>query len=100
MLLKDVAIQDALRHHRHAETNEGDALLRETRRILQQDLFGEKKILDHLKQYNRTFAVMNEEDADHARIFTLDEITRTAINFRLKFLESGSYRPEMPYETV
>ncbi len=77
-----------------------DILVSEANRILTQDLFTEQKILQNLKQYNKSFEIIDEEDVDTQSIFTPKEIKNIAINYRLKFLDSHLYKPEIPYEAI
>jgi hypothetical protein len=77
-----------------------DALISEARRILNNDLFTEKKILTNLKEYNRSFGILDEEDLDPTLVFSLEEIRQVAVMYRLKFLGSNFYRNEIPYEAV
>jgi hypothetical protein len=77
-----------------------DKLIFEATRILKKDLFTENKILENLRQYNSASELINEEDVDAGMIFTSAEIKSIAILYRLKFLESKIYKPEIPYEAV
>ncbi|MBL7931200.1 MAG: hypothetical protein JNL60_04845 [Bacteroidia bacterium] len=77
-----------------------EELVREARRILKQELFSDKKILDNLKQYNKANEVLDEENIDSDLVFRIEEIRKIAIVNRLKFLESKLYKSEVPYEAV
>ncbi len=80
-------------------TNE-DILVDEAQRILRNDLFTETKILQNLRQYADTNELITEEDVNPDLLFTLKEIKIIATNYRLKFLESKYYKPEIPYDTI
>lgn len=73
-----------------------DTLVSEAKRILKQDLFAEKKILQHLKQYHMSFQVPDEEDLDPSNVFSIAEIKQLCVLYRLKFLEGNYYKPEVP----
>lgn len=75
-----------------------DTLVSEAKKILKQDLFTESKVLQHLKHYKSSFEMPDEEDLDPGSIFTLAEIKRVAVIYRLKFLEGNLFKPEIPYE--
>ncbi len=95
-----VDIENQLSRLRNKTRTVEEQVISETKRILTNDLFAEKKILDHLKQYNKSNEVVSEEDVDEHLIYTRQEIKQVAIFYRLKFLESKFYKPEIPYEAV
>ncbi|PBQ32291.1 hypothetical protein CNR22_11080 [Sphingobacteriaceae bacterium] len=78
----------------------GDAAISEARKILKKDLFAEKKILQNLNLYKSSFSVADEEDLDRSKIWSLQEIKEMATLYRLKFLESRYYKPEIPFEVT
>jgi hypothetical protein len=96
----EIDIQDKLFQLRNKSRKVEDTLLSEAHRILQKDLFTEKKILENLKEYNSAFGLLDEEDLDKEFIFTLQEIKQLAVIYRLKFLESKFFKPEIPYEAI
>jgi hypothetical protein len=77
-----------------------DHLVSEAKKILRRDLFAEKKILEHLKLYRSSFEVIDEEELDSSFVFTVTEIKRIAVLYRLKFLDSGLFKSEIPYEAT
>lgn len=93
-------VEEQLIYQRKKSRNTDEHVLSEARRILKQDLFAENKILGNLKQYNKNAEVINEEDVSEKTIFSISEIKQTAVLYRLKFLESKLYKPEIPYEAV
>lgn len=93
-------IEQELIRLRQGMRSEEDKLLSEAKRILKKDLFTDAKILENLTQYNRAFEVIDEEDVDAELIFTLAEIKKLAVLYRLKFLDSKLYKLEIPYEAV
>ena len=96
----DMNVEEQLLYQRDKLRNTEEFLLSEANRILKQDLFAEKNILENLKQYNKSVEVINEEDITQDSIFSLSEIKQTAVIYRLKFLESKLYKPEIPYEAI
>lgn len=99
-MFKQTDIQQQLSRFRKKQEDRGDNLVSEAQRILKQDLFTEKKILSHLGQYNRSFELLDEESLDDRFIFSPAEIKKVCIHYRLKFLESKVYKPEIPYEAI
>jgi hypothetical protein len=84
-----------IRHH-----TEEDVVIAQARKILQNDLFADKKILDNLKGYQNSFEVLNEEDIDAPGVFSPANIKETAVSLRLKFLGATEFKPDMPYECI
>lgn len=93
-------IKERLIELAHNGEKGGDDLVREARRILKQDLFANKKILENLRQYNKISEVLDEESLDPNLVFKIEDIRHLAIKHRFKFLESKLYKPEIPYEAV
>jgi hypothetical protein len=77
-----------------------DHLISEANRILKQQLLAEDRILQNLKLYKHSFEVLDEEEMDPGLIFTIAEIRAIAVTYRMKFLESSLFKPEIPYEAV
>ncbi len=80
--------------------NAGEKLIRETQKILQNDLISEKHILQHLGHYKQLEELADEDGLEALTVFSVEEIKRAAIHYRLKFLDSQFYKPELPYEVV
>src|SRR5689334_22985554 len=95
-----VNIAEQLGRLKRKNRKEGDELISEANRILQKDLFEEKKILENLKQYRFQEEVLNEEELEEDQVFNPEEIKRIAVLYRLKFLDSGLFRSEIPYEAI
>jgi hypothetical protein len=77
-----------------------DQLMIETERILLKEKFSEKKILENLKEYNKSFELMNEEEINEENLFTLFEIRSFCIKNRLRFIDSQQFQNEFPYESI
>ena len=99
-MFNNVDIEKQLSRLRSKTRTGEEQLISETKRILTNDLFAEKKILEHLKQYNKSHEVIDESDVDEILIYTKKEIKQIAVFYRLKFLESKFYKPEIPYEAI
>ena len=93
-------IYDQLKREQRKRKIAGDSLVQEANKILHQDLFTEKKILEHLRQYNNQSRCLDEDVLDDSRIFSLDEIKQICVTYRLKFLSSKRYKPVIPYESI
>lgn len=93
-------IREELIKERDRSRREGDFVLDEVQRILAESAFKEQHVLDNLKDYNHTFGLLDEDGLDPAHLFNEKEIKKQCIGFRLKFLDSRHYKPEIPYEAV
>lgn len=93
-------IQQQLSRFRQEQNEAGEGLVSEAEQILADDLFTEARILEHLGRYNRAAELLDEAELDSALIFSPAEIKKVCIKYRLKFLESRQYKPEMPYEAA
>lgn len=89
-----------LNQERKKLRKESDELLLEAQRILINDRFTEKKILDNLKQYNQSFELLNEDDIDKNNLFTHAELKTFCIKNRLRFVDSNYFKGEFPYESI
>ncbi len=99
-MIRHPSIRELLVAQAMQSRDAGDELLKEAKRILKEDLFSEKKILENLGRYNQNREHPDEETLDKAQIFRPEEIRDLAVKYRLKFLDSKLYKPEIPYEAV
>jgi hypothetical protein len=98
--MKRVDIENELARFKTKTRSKEDDLLNEANRILNTDLFSEKKILNNLKQYANSFELVDEDDVDSKLIFNAGEIKKIALDYRLKFIDSQYFKPEIPYEAI
>ena len=98
--MKGISIDFELRKKKVKTSNHEDSVISEVYRILNRDLFHEKKILSNLKLYNKSFELIDEEDVDRYDVFHTNTIKEIAIQYRLKFLDSQHYKNEIPYEAI
>ena len=99
-MFRDIDINNKLRKLKDTSRSKEDDLFDEAKRILAQDLFSEKKILNNLKQYNNLFELIDEEDVPSEHIFNISEIKKIAIDYRLKFIDSQFFKADIPYEAI
>lgn len=97
-MFEGVDLGNQLLRQRTRRGKEEERLLAEANRVLKEDLFAEDKILENLRQYNKAFEKLDEEDVDKEYIFSLSEIRQVAITYRLKFLDLSLFKPEVPPE--
>lgn len=93
-------VQAQLQRERNKQSAGGGRLLNEAKHILDKELLNEAHILEHLGRYEALSELLNDEQVDATRVFSREEIREIAVAWRLKFLNSKLYRPEIPYEAV
>lgn len=99
-MFEGVDLGNQLLRQRTRRGKEEERLLAEANRVLKEDLFAEDKILENLRQYNKAFEKLDEEDVDKELIFSLSEIRQVAITYRLKFLDMSLFKPEIPRKPI
>ncbi|MEI6020645.1 MAG: hypothetical protein WCR21_05910 [Bacteroidota bacterium] len=97
---KDKSIHNCLLTVKRKTISAEDKLIFETKKILNNDLISEKNILQHLGHYKQMNELVNEESVDGLYVFSVDDIYKTAVNYRLKFLDSRYFNAQLPYELV
>ncbi len=93
-------IQQLLEQSKRLHRTQEEELLWQAKQILQDDLLSEAKVLSNLKYYHRSFEVMNESDCNSELVFSLEEIKKVAIAYRLCFVDSAELKIEVPYEAI
>lgn len=96
----DTDILSQLKHIQQKRITAGENVVQEANKILNQDLFSDKKILENLGKYNDLSLALDEDNLERARIFNSEEIKYICTTHRLKFLGSKLYKPEIPYPSI
>lgn len=99
-MLKPVNIKELLHKSKRHSAGQGEHLIEDAKRVLRRDLFSEQKILLNLKAYNSSKDLLEEEGLDKESLFLLQDIKRTCIDYRLRFLDSEHYHAEIPFEAI
>lgn len=99
-MFEEIDIQKQLLKQKLKSEQLGEHLLTEANRILKEDLFTDKKILQNIKAYNKANEVLDENVLDKKLVFTLAEIKQICITYRLKYLDSQHYQHEIPYPAI
>jgi len=97
---KELLIANELLKRKIKFAKHEDVVIDEVYKILNKDLFHEKKVLSNLQLYNRSFEMINEDDVDILDVFDEKSIKEIAIKYRLRFIDSQFYKKEIPYEAV
>lgn len=85
---------------RRKQRRQEDQLLAQAKDLLQRNLFSEQNVLKNLREYSRTFDIMDSQDCAPQFVYTPEEIKNVAICYRLKFLDSASFKYDFPYEAI
>lgn len=99
-MLEDVNIKNELLKLKAKTRREEEELIQEVGRILNRSAFDKGSVLDNLKNYNKSFELVNEDDVDKDMIFSPAEIKTICIKYRMRFIDSQVYKKEFPYEAV
>lgn len=95
-----VDVKEKLEQNRQKNEKAADQVLEEVNRILSDDLYNEKNVLANLKHYAQLAELIDENDVEKERIFSLKDIRNVALQCRLRFLGSQCYKFNFPYEVV
>jgi hypothetical protein len=99
-LFSDIDLIRVLQNERKRIRSVDDDLMDDVKRILFTDQYSEKKILNNIQSYNKSYEILDEADLDQNRIFSLEEIKNIAIKYRLRFLDSQIYKGIIPSEAL
>jgi hypothetical protein len=99
-LFNNIDLFNELKIERKRIRSADDDLMDDVKRILITDIYSDKKILDNIQSYNKSYEILDEDDLDQNRIFSLSEIKNIAIKFRLRFLDSQIYKGVIPSEAL
>ncbi|MDI1355438.1 MAG: hypothetical protein PSX36_10990 [bacterium] len=95
-----IDISKQLNHSRKKSRGTDEQILAEVKRILNNDLFAENKILEHLGKYNQSFRFLDEEEVGSEFVYSELALKQVAVAHRLKFLESKFFKQDIPYEAI
>jgi hypothetical protein len=95
MLFSGINIKRELVRHRSAQTE----LFNEVKSLLAEAAENEKDIFNRLKK-NRPGTGINISSVDSENIFSIEDIRHICIQYRLRFLDSGHFKSEYPYDAV
>jgi hypothetical protein len=78
-----------------------ERLVDEAQRILEQSLQSDEKILERLHSTFTEKELNIQLDAeDRKRVFSITDIRKISIRYRLRFLDSSFFKAEFPYQAV
>lgn len=95
MLFSSINIKKELIKHRSNQPE----LLKEAQEILSEEAERDKEIVSRLKRNNHHDGLQISVD-DIGNIFSIEDIRHICIRYRLRFLESGHFKSEYPYDAL
>jgi hypothetical protein len=99
-MLQNIDLTNKLNYLRNKVLTEEDQLLHQAHTLLKQEQFTVNQIIENLSLYNKNFENLDERVVVADQVYSLSLIKELAIKYRLKFLETKSYKSEIPYTAV
>ena len=97
-MLQSIQIIGELERERKRLLNLDGKIIEQANRVLKNNLFSQKNVLENLKLYNQSFELIHENTVEREKIFGLDEIKTICINFNLRFLDIKKFKGQIPSE--
>ncbi|GAA0870864.1 hypothetical protein GCM10009117_00090 [Gangjinia marincola] len=100
MILKRVDVKEQLLKVRNKRIDE-DSLLNEVQRIIEEDNKKDEEIVAKLDKGKRVITnSLNVDLLETDRIFHISHIEKICIDYRLRFLDTKFFKPQIPYEAI
>ncbi|MFI5164738.1 MAG: hypothetical protein ACHQHP_05780, partial [Bacteroidia bacterium] len=78
-----------------------EKLVESAHQILEEAIYSDETILERLKRTPTEKELnLRLDESDRSRIFSLTDIRKISIRYRLRFLDSSFFKAEFPYEAV
>ncbi len=102
-MFKDVNLENALIREREIAREQGAMkFVYNVFDVLNDEVYAEREIRTRVEQSKSSSLVpdMTISKLDEERIFSIDEIRKICIKYRLRFLDSSLFKSELPYEAI
>lgn len=100
-MMKGLNLEKVLeREKRHSEKKKEDEVLAGFRQLLKDDDAQDELVLVNIFGSGGSIARLKARSLDPGRIYSLQQIRKICINYRLRFLDSVHYKGEIPYEAI
>jgi hypothetical protein len=96
-MLKKINLQSELIKEREKSQKQ---LLNVAKEILQNESLLEQKIIQSLKSKNIITLPQSHSISDQYNLFSIEDIKRICIRYRLRFLDADLFKGEIPYEVT
>jgi hypothetical protein len=95
-----VNLEEELKALRNREKLQGEATLSAFRELFQADWEREKAILNSLKRGAESSKLLQPVNLDEERIFSLSEIKKLCLKYRLRFLSTKYFKKDYPQDAL
>ncbi len=100
-MFRNVNLKDELLRHRGLETEtEATQVVHEAFAVLYEGYCEDERVKKALGQNDSVQNEFSWAKLDAERIFSIDEIRKTAIQHRLRFLDTSKFKGKIPYEAM
>jgi hypothetical protein len=100
-VMNTVNIKEELIKNRSRRLAEApDALIDQALNLIDDAYFRERQVVERIKGEKRSEQEFSWASLDPDRLYALDDIRSTCIQYRLRFLDSAKFKGEIPYEAV
>lgn len=79
-----------------SQQKDEDKIILEVRNIVRRSIFSSKSILQNLDIYQQKEFFLDDEELDEENLFTIDEIEKVCVNYRMTFLDVVYYKKVIP----
>ena len=93
-------LEEELKSLRKREKAQGEATLNSFKELFQADWEKDKAILERLRKGAETADLLSPDSLEEDRIFSLPEIKKICLKYRLRFLSTKYFKKEYPQDAV
>lgn len=99
--MNTVNIKDELTKNRSRRlTESSEMLVDQALHVINDAYFRERLVLSRLNGEERREQEFSWSTLDPERLYSLDDVRQTCLQYRLRFLDSAKFKGEIPYEAV
>ncbi len=80
----------------HYHRNDDERIIQEVKDIVKRSMLNTSNILSHLNQYQEQDFLLDDDALDPDAVFTIQEIEKICVNYRMNFLDAAYYKKEIP----
>lgn len=78
----------------------GDEAVFEALSLINDAYCSDRDVLKRISGEGRQKAVFSRADLDATRLYSIEDIRKTCLQYRLRFLDSSKFKGEIPYEAI
>lgn len=99
-MFQPVDIRQELQKARTKRKVNEDKLLKEAEALLREGKYVDEELRQRLSSSDHSKIAVDLEGLDEKDIYSLDDISRICIRYRLRFLDTKYFKPEFPYDAL